>query len=41
MLVSSVPFSDTHISGRPRCATIVSSSRATQAPESEVSAGRH
>jgi len=38
MLVSSVPLSDTHVFGLPRIAMMVSSSRATRAPESEVSA---
>lgn len=42
MLVSSVPLSETHSSGRwPRPAMIVSSSRAIRRPESEVSAARH
>jgi hypothetical protein len=37
MLVSSVPLSETHVLGRPRRAISASSSRATRAPDSEVS----
>lgn len=38
MLVNSVPLSETHVVGLPRTAMMASSSRATRAPESEVSA---
>ena len=37
MLVSSVPLSETQLLGRPRRAISVSSSRATRAPDSDVS----
>lgn len=37
-MVSSVPLSERHVAGLPRCAMIASSSRATRPPESEVSA---
>ena len=36
--VNSVPLSLTMVSGRPRCWMMMSSSRATRAPDSEVSA---
>jgi hypothetical protein len=41
MLVSSVPLSETMLTGRPRPAMMASSSRATRTPDSEVSAARH
>jgi hypothetical protein len=37
MLVNSVPLSETQLLGRPRRAIKASSSRATRAPDSEVS----
>jgi hypothetical protein len=40
MLVSSVPLSDTHVAGGPRLVMIVSSSRPTRSPDSDVSASR-
>jgi hypothetical protein len=41
MLVSSVPLSETHVTGRLRTRMSRSSSRATRMPDSEVSATRH
>src|SRR5471032_1706261 len=41
MLVSSVPLSETQLSGLPRRAMRASSSRATRWPDSDVSATRH
>src|ERR1041384_1473605 len=38
MPVSSVPLSETHLAGRPRWAMMISSSRTTRRPGSEVSA---
>jgi hypothetical protein len=41
MLVSSVPLSLPHSSGRPRLAMTASSSRAARAPDSDLSGTRH